>query len=139
MAVSLFARVIVGTTGPTMVPRDSRLSLACLQMATMAAAWTDGGGSGGGANDGGGNGAFLSAQVSQYKKEDIPWGPLVEPPWTLLLVTSLVISSAWHTWLGGQDKVPSDRRHPGHHGQQINHCGHCLGGMRWMASFVCKN
>ena len=46
---------------PTIMPLDSRLSLACSQMARMEAVRTDGRGSGGGASDGGGNGSALSA------------------------------------------------------------------------------
>ena len=45
----------------TIVPLDSRSSLACSWMARMEAARTDGGGSGGGAGDGRGNGLALSA------------------------------------------------------------------------------
>ncbi len=45
----------------TTMPLDSRPSLACSQMATMVAAWTDGGGSGGGTINGRGNGSALLA------------------------------------------------------------------------------
>ena len=50
---------------PTIMPLDSRPSLACSWMVRMeAAAWTDGGGSGGGASNGGGNSSALSAVPS---------------------------------------------------------------------------
>ena len=47
------------TARPTIVPLNSRPSLACSWMARMEAARTDGGGSGGGASNGGGNGLTL--------------------------------------------------------------------------------
>ena len=58
---------------PTIVPLDSRLSLACSQMARMEAARTDGGGSGSDASNGGGKGSALSAVPSLARATTSWW------------------------------------------------------------------
>ena len=118
MTVAQHHCAVTVVAGPTMVLWDSRPSLACLQISTMTATQTDNRGSGSDAINGGGNGTFYLPRHPSTKNRLLsPWGLWVEPPWTLMLVTLPP------TWLGGQNKGPSDRHHPGHHGQQINHCG----------------
>ncbi len=139
-AVSLFARAMVVEVGPRMVPWNSRLSLACLRMAMMAAAQTDGRGSGGGANVGRGDGAFLSAQVSQYKKEaamahgDHGSSHHGRSCW------SLCRRLAWLSPLGLLARTRGHQDYIlGIMDDRSFVVGCCLAVMRQMAPFVCKN
>ncbi len=107
----------------------------------MAAARTDGRGSGGGANVGGGDGAFLSAQVSQYKKEATMAHGDHGLSYHGLSCWSLC---QWLARLGPLGLLARTR------GRQTDYIlgimddrsfivGCCLGVMRHMAPFVCKN
>ena len=140
-AVSSFARVMVVGVGQRRAPQDSQPSLACLRMVMMAVARTDGRGSGGGANNGRGGGAFLSAQVSQYKKETAKAHGDHGSSHHGLSCWSLCW---WLARLGplgllARTRGPQTDNILGIMDDRSFVVGCCLGVMRQMTSFVCKN